>query len=149
MIALARRAEWHCMLTATGFMVICVAASSTCTANAVESPPSPCGPTPRRLTAVDNSSSRLAPAGSAQCVPSGRIAARLARCTHKSAVPPTPTPTIVGVGVGGTADLCAHLAERAATRPLRTHCVDPAGAALEDEFRSGERRDGTVKRSTA
>ena len=28
--------------------------------------------------------------------PSGRVAATLARCTHRSAVPPTPTPTIVG-----------------------------------------------------
>jgi len=40
-------------------------------------------------------------------------------------------PTIVGVGVGGTADLCVHLAKRAATRPLGTHCADPEGAALE------------------
>ena len=29
-------------------------------------------------------------------------------------------PTIVGVGIGGTSDLCVHLAKRAATRPLRT-----------------------------
>ena len=29
-------------------------------------------------------------------------------------------PTIVGVGVGGTADLCVHLAKVAATRPLGT-----------------------------
>ena len=40
-------------------------------------------------------------------------------------------PTIVGVGVGGTADLCVHLAKVAATRPLGSHCVDPDGAALE------------------
>lgn len=40
-------------------------------------------------------------------------------------------PTIVGVGVGGTADLCVHLAKRAATRPLGTHCADPEGARLE------------------
>ena len=40
-------------------------------------------------------------------------------------------PTIVGVGVGGTADLCVHLAKRAATRPLGTHCADADGAALE------------------
>ena len=33
-------------------------------------------------------------------------------------------PTIVGVGVGGTADLCVHLAKRAAIRPLGTHCAD-------------------------
>jgi fumarate hydratase subunit alpha len=43
-------------------------------------------------------------------------------------------PTIVGVGVGGTADLCVHLAKRAATRPLGTHCADAAGAALETEL---------------
>ncbi len=41
-------------------------------------------------------------------------------------------PTIVGVGVGGTADLCVHLAKVAATRPLGTHCEDPEGAALEE-----------------
>jgi fumarate hydratase subunit alpha len=40
-------------------------------------------------------------------------------------------PTIVGVGVGGTADLCVHLAKVAATRPLGTHCEDPEGAKLE------------------
>ena len=40
-------------------------------------------------------------------------------------------PTIVGVGVGGTADLCVHLAKIAATRPLGSHCDDPEGAALE------------------
>ena len=43
-------------------------------------------------------------------------------------------PTIVGVGVGGTADLCVHLAKRAAIRPLGTHCADPEGASLEDEL---------------
>ncbi len=43
-------------------------------------------------------------------------------------------PTIVGVGVGGTADLCVHLAKRAAVRPLGTHCADPAGAQLENEL---------------
>ena len=40
-------------------------------------------------------------------------------------------PTIVGVGVGGTADLCMHLAKVAATRPLGTHCEDPEGEKLE------------------
>jgi tartrate/fumarate subfamily iron-sulfur-dependent hydro-lyase alpha chain len=40
-------------------------------------------------------------------------------------------PTIVGVGVGGTADLCVHLAKVAATRPLGTPCEDPEGAKLE------------------
>jgi fumarate hydratase subunit alpha/L(+)-tartrate dehydratase alpha subunit len=45
-------------------------------------------------------------------------------------------PTIVGVGVGGTADLCVHLAKIAATRPLGTHCADTEGAKLEDELSS-------------
>jgi fumarate hydratase subunit alpha len=40
-------------------------------------------------------------------------------------------PTIVGVGVGGTSDLCVHLAKVAATRPLGTRCEDPEGAKLE------------------
>ena len=43
-------------------------------------------------------------------------------------------PTIVGVGVGGTADLCVHLAKIAATRPLGTRCADAEGAKLEDEL---------------
>jgi len=43
-------------------------------------------------------------------------------------------PTIVGVGVGGTADLCVHLAKVAATRPLGSRCDDPEGAALEAEL---------------
>jgi len=43
-------------------------------------------------------------------------------------------PTIVGVGVGGTADLCVHLAKIAATRPLGTHCADADGARLESEL---------------
>jgi len=43
-------------------------------------------------------------------------------------------PTIVGVGVGGTADLCVHLAKIAATRPIGTHCDDDAGAALEADL---------------
>jgi fumarate hydratase subunit alpha len=43
-------------------------------------------------------------------------------------------PTIVGVGIGGTADLCVHLAKVAATRPLGTRCADPEGAKLEPEL---------------
>jgi len=43
-------------------------------------------------------------------------------------------PTIIGVGVGGTADLCVHLAKVAATRPLGSHCADPEGAKLETEL---------------
>jgi len=43
-------------------------------------------------------------------------------------------PTIVGVGVGGTADLCVHLAKLAATRRLGSRCDDPEGAKLEQEL---------------
>lgn len=43
-------------------------------------------------------------------------------------------PTIVGVGVGGTADLCMHLAKIAATRPLGSVCEDADGARLEKEL---------------
>jgi tartrate/fumarate subfamily iron-sulfur-dependent hydro-lyase alpha chain len=43
-------------------------------------------------------------------------------------------PTIVGVGVGGTADLCMHLAKIAATRPLDSVCADEEGARLEREL---------------
>jgi fumarate hydratase subunit alpha/L(+)-tartrate dehydratase alpha subunit len=43
-------------------------------------------------------------------------------------------PTIIGVGVGGTADLCVHLAKIAATRPLGSRCEDAEGATLEREL---------------
>jgi tartrate/fumarate subfamily iron-sulfur-dependent hydro-lyase alpha chain len=43
-------------------------------------------------------------------------------------------PTIVGVGIGGTSDLCMHLAKVAATRPLGTECADPEGAKIESEL---------------
>jgi tartrate/fumarate subfamily iron-sulfur-dependent hydro-lyase alpha chain len=43
-------------------------------------------------------------------------------------------PTIVGVGIGGTSDLCMHLAKIAATRPLGTTCVDEEGAKIEAEL---------------
>lgn len=43
-------------------------------------------------------------------------------------------PTIVGVGVGGTSDLCAHLAKVAATRALGSICADPEGAKLEQQL---------------
>lgn len=43
-------------------------------------------------------------------------------------------PTIVGVGIGGTADLCVHLAKIAATRPLGSVCDDEEGAKLEREL---------------
>ncbi len=43
-------------------------------------------------------------------------------------------PTIVGVGVGGTADLCMHLAKVAGTRRLGSRCEDPEGAKLAAEL---------------
>lgn len=51
-------------------------------------------------------------------------------------------PTIVGVGVGGTADLCVHLAKVAATRALGTRCDDPEGARLEAELTRAVNRLG-------
>ena len=43
-------------------------------------------------------------------------------------------PTIVGVGIGGTSDLCMHLAKIAATRPLGTVSADTEGAKIEKEL---------------
>jgi tartrate/fumarate subfamily iron-sulfur-dependent hydro-lyase alpha chain len=43
-------------------------------------------------------------------------------------------PTIVGVGIGGTSDLCMHLAKIAATRPIGTVCGDEEGAKIEREL---------------
>jgi fumarate hydratase subunit alpha/L(+)-tartrate dehydratase alpha subunit len=43
-------------------------------------------------------------------------------------------PTIVGVGIGGTSDLCMHLAKIAATRPLGSVCSDDEGAKIEKEL---------------
>jgi fumarate hydratase subunit alpha/L(+)-tartrate dehydratase alpha subunit len=43
-------------------------------------------------------------------------------------------PTIVGVGIGGTSDLCMHLAKIAATRPLGTTCADEEGAKIEAQL---------------
>jgi tartrate/fumarate subfamily iron-sulfur-dependent hydro-lyase alpha chain len=51
-------------------------------------------------------------------------------------------PTIVGVGVGGTADLCVHLAKVAATRPLGSICEDSEGATLEGELTRAVNRLG-------
>ena len=51
-------------------------------------------------------------------------------------------PTIVGVGVGGTADLCLHLAKVAATRPLGSKCEDPEGATLEAQLTQAVNRLG-------
>ena len=49
-------------------------------------------------------------------------------------------PTIVGVGIGGTSDLCMHLAKIAATRPLGTTCADPEGAKIEAQLERGGQR---------
>ena len=51
-------------------------------------------------------------------------------------------PTIVGVGIGGTSDLCMHLAKRAATRPLGSRCADADGAKLEGELTNAVNRLG-------
>jgi tartrate/fumarate subfamily iron-sulfur-dependent hydro-lyase alpha chain len=52
-------------------------------------------------------------------------------------------PTIVGVGIGGTADLCVHLAKQAATvRPLGSRCADPDGAQLEEALSDAVNRLG-------
>jgi len=51
-------------------------------------------------------------------------------------------PAIVGVGVGGTADLCMHLAKRAATRRLGSSCEDEEGARLEVELTRAVNRLG-------
>ncbi len=51
-------------------------------------------------------------------------------------------PTIVGVGVGGTADLCVHLAKVAATRSLGSACEDPEGAKLEQALTEAVNRLG-------
>ncbi len=51
---------------------------------------------PSMLAASESSPSSFAPSASAQCTPSGRVAASLARCTQTSDVPPMPTPTMVG-----------------------------------------------------
>jgi len=52
-------------------------------------------------------------------------------------------PTIVGVGIGGSADLCVHLAKVAATsRLLGSRCEDEEGAKLEDELTAAVNRLG-------
>ena len=52
-------------------------------------------------------------------------------------------PTIVGVGIGGSADLCVHLAKLAATsRPLGSRCADEEGAKLEAELTQAVNRLG-------
>ncbi|HZZ94712.1 MAG TPA: fumarate hydratase [Usitatibacter sp.] len=52
-------------------------------------------------------------------------------------------PTIVGVGIGGSADLCVHLAKIAATsRPLGSRCADAEGAKLEEQLTAAVNRLG-------
>ena len=58
-------------------------------------------------------------------------------------------PTIVGVGIGGTSDLCMHLAKLAATRPLRTTCTDPEGAKIEAELPKPSTRSASARRGWA
>ncbi|MDE8346159.1 MAG: fumarate hydratase [Acidocella sp.] len=43
-------------------------------------------------------------------------------------------PTIVGVGLGGTSDLCMHLAKIAATRAIGSISADPEGAIIESQL---------------
>lgn len=43
-------------------------------------------------------------------------------------------PTVVGVGLGGTSDLCMHLAKVAATRAIGSVCADPEGAKIEAQL---------------
>jgi fumarate hydratase subunit alpha/L(+)-tartrate dehydratase alpha subunit len=70
------------------------------------------------------------------CVPAdgvGGVKAFVVDCVIEAGGKVCP-PTIVGVGVGGTSDLCAHLAKVAATRALGSRCDDPEGAKLEEEL---------------
>jgi tartrate/fumarate subfamily iron-sulfur-dependent hydro-lyase alpha chain len=54
-------------------------------------------------------------------------------CVVGSGANPCP-PTIVSVGLGGTADLCAALAKKAAAREIGVPNPDPVLAALEEEL---------------
>ena len=54
--------------------------------------------------------------------------------TVKAAGPNACPPTVVGVGIGGTFDVVALLAKRAATRDVRRRHPDPFYAALEEEL---------------
>ena len=48
--------------------------------------------------------------------------------------PVTRTNEQTSCGIGGTSDLCMHLAKIAATRPLGTSCSDPEGAKIEAQL---------------
>jgi tartrate/fumarate subfamily iron-sulfur-dependent hydro-lyase alpha chain len=54
-------------------------------------------------------------------------------CVVGSGANPCP-PTLVGIGLGGTADLCAALAKKAAAREIGKPNPDPMIAALEEEL---------------
>lgn len=52
-------------------------------------------------------------------------------------------PAIVGIGIGGTADLCMHMAKRAAVlRPVGSKNPDPNAAELEDRLMEAIRKAG-------
>ncbi|MFZ7102868.1 MAG: fumarate hydratase [Peptococcaceae bacterium] len=54
-------------------------------------------------------------------------------CVVEAGANPCPS-TIVGIGIGGTADYCAYLAKKAATRRVGSSNPDPEIAALEKEL---------------
>ncbi|MCM3761848.1 fumarate hydratase [Alkalihalobacillus oceani] len=54
-------------------------------------------------------------------------------CVFESGANPCP-PTIVGIGIGGSSDLCATLAKKAAARPVGSANPDPEVNALEREL---------------
>lgn len=62
-------------------------------------------------------------------------------CVLEAGGKPCP-PTVVGVGIGGTSDLCVHLAKEAAFRPLGSVCEDAEGARLEQQFTAAVNRLG-------
>ena len=98
---------------------MCVAASSMCTANAVASPPSPCGPTPSRLTAAESSAS------SCRAVGIGAVRAERARrraLRERDAQ------------VGRAADADADDRRRAGLAAGREHAVDDERLDRVDAF---------------
>lgn len=54
-------------------------------------------------------------------------------CVFESGANPCP-PTIVGIGIGGSSDLCATLAKKAAARAVGTPNPDPEVRELEEEL---------------
>ena len=119
------------MLTAIGFIVMWVAASSMCTANAVESPPRPCGPTPSRFTATARAcTSSAAPSGiGCRRVPSSSRRRTLREQRRaRSEVPPTPD---------------ADDRRRAGLAAGREHAVDHEGLDRVDAFGRESPSSGT------